>query len=113
MRSQSDSPEISQAHDFNAMARNRVSWGLILTELVRSQNLQPKAPDVRKLIEEYAVGYEHPQEVISWYYSDPKHLQEVETLVAENNVIEWALKQAKVVEKPMTFDQLMENDHGK
>lgn len=93
-------------------AQARVGWALILTELVRAQNLQPKPTDVRKLIEEYAEGYERPQEVISWYYADPQHLKEVETLVAENNVVEWALSQGQVIEKTMTFDKLMGTEHG-
>lgn len=113
MRAQADDAAAAPAADLEAMARSRVSWGLILTELVRSHDLQPKAPEVRKLIEEYAVGYERPQEVISWYYSDPKNLQEVETLVAENNVIEWALTQGQVVDIPVSFDKLMGNEHGK
>ena len=51
--------------------------------------------------------YEDPQAVINWYYSDEKNLAEVETLSLEDNVIDWVMEQAKVTDKPCTFDEIM------
>ena len=60
------------------------------------------------MIDEFAETYEDPQEVVRWYYSQPQRLAEAESLVLENNVVDWVLGNAKVSEKPVTFDELME-----
>jgi len=39
----------------------------------------------------------------------PERLREVESMVLEDNVVEWALKTAQVEDKPVPFDELMGN----
>ncbi|MFL2555308.1 MAG: hypothetical protein ACJ0Q4_00390 [Gammaproteobacteria bacterium] len=53
------------------------------------------------MVEHAASGYEDPDSVVNWYYSDKKNLAEVEVLVLEDNVIDWVLEHANVVEKKM------------
>jgi trigger factor len=62
---------------------------------------------LRKRIEEFAQSYENPGEVIRWYFSDRERLAEVEALVVEQNVVDWALEKAKVTDKALAFDELM------
>jgi trigger factor len=62
---------------------------------------------VRKLVEEHADSYEQPSEVVKWFYTQPDRLVEFEGLAVEENVIDWVLKQARVVDKPVAFDELM------
>jgi trigger factor len=38
-----------------------------------------------------AQSYEHPEEVVRWYYAQPQRLQEVEGVAIEDNVVAWAL----------------------
>ena len=94
---------------FSEQAVRRVSLGLIIAELVKDKQLFAKPEQVRKVIDEFAETYENPSEVVRWYYSQPQHLAEAESLVLENNVVDWVLANAKVVEKPITFDELMES----
>ena len=61
------------------------------------------------MIDEFAETYEDPAEVVRWYYSQPQRLSEAEALVVENNVVDWMLANAKVVDKPIAFDELMGN----
>ena len=42
-----------------------------------------------------------------WYYGDPARLAEVEALVMEDNVVEWALGNMKVIDEKTAFDDLM------
>ena len=42
----------------------------------------------------------------------PQRLAEIEGLVIEDNVVEWALSSAKVQEKPVAFDELMGQQRG-
>ena len=92
---------------FADQARRRVVLGLILAELVKSEKLQPTPEQVRAMVEESAQSYEHPEEVIRWYYAQPQRLGEVEGLAIENNVVEWVLGKAKVTDKAAVFDELM------
>ena len=92
---------------FGDQAKRRVSLGLILAEVVKTEQLQAKPEQVRTMVEETAQSYEHPDEVVRWYYAQPQRLSEVEGVVIENNVVEWALSKAKVTEKAVAFDELM------
>ena len=92
---------------FADQARRRVVLGLILAELVKSEKLQPTSEQVRAMVEENAQSYEHPEEVVRWYYAQPQRLGEVEGLAIESNVVEWVLGKAKVTDKPAVFDELM------
>jgi trigger factor len=59
------------------------------------------------MVEESAQSYEHPEEVVRWYYAQPQRLGEVEALAIESNVVEWVLGKAKVIDKAAVFDELM------
>ncbi|HEY6281024.1 MAG TPA: trigger factor [Burkholderiales bacterium] len=97
-------------HDlFQERAKRRVNLGLIIAELIKIHDLRPKPEQVRTIIEEYAQSYEHPDQVVKWYYSAPERLNDIEALVLEDNVVEWVMKQSKVEDKPMGFDELMGN----
>jgi len=92
---------------FRPQAEKRVRMGLVVADLVRTQNLQATAEKIKAHIEELASSYEKPAEVVRWYYSDMTRLGEVEAMVIENNVTEYILSHAKVNEKAISFDELM------
>ena len=92
---------------FVDQAKRRVSLGLILSEIVKVNKLQAQPDQIKRIVEESAQSYEHPEEVIRWYYAQPQRLQEVEGVAIEDNVVAWALSASKVVEKPIAFDELM------
>ena len=92
---------------FEEQARRRVALGLIVAELVRKHDLAAKPQQVRALVEEHASSYEQPGEVVRWYYSQPERLAEFEGLAVEENVVQWVLRNAKTVDKPVAFEQLM------
>src|SRR6185295_4126377 len=92
---------------FDANARRRVALGLIINELKVREKLNPKPAEVRALIEAEAQSYEHPAEVVKWFYMQPQRLSEMEGLALESNVVQWVLSKAKVVDKPLAFDELM------
>jgi trigger factor len=92
---------------FEAQARRRVALGLIVAEIVKTHDLAAKPQQVRALVDEHAASYEHPSEVVKWYYSQPERLAEFEGLAVEENVVDWVLRNAKAVDTPVAFDQLM------
>jgi len=94
---------------FEEQAKRRVALGLIVGEAVKRNDLAAKPEQVRALVEEQAQSYEQPTEVVKWFYSQPERLAEFEGVVVEDNVVNWVLQQARVVDKPMPFEQLMGN----
>jgi len=92
---------------FQGQAERRVNLGLILTELVKVYDLRAKPEQVRVLIEEFAQSYENPGEVVKWHYSSKERLNEAESAVLEDNVVAWVLEKSGVVERKVTFDELM------
>jgi len=92
---------------FEEAARRRVALGLVIAELARAENLQPKPAEVRALVEQEAQSYESPAEVVKWFYMQPQRLSEMEALALEGNVVKWVLAKAKVLDKPVAFDELM------
>jgi trigger factor len=92
---------------FRPQAERRVRLGLVVAELVRSNDLAAKPEQIKAHIDELAASYEKPADVVRWYYSDNRRMAEVEAIVIENNVTEFVLSKAKVSEKSMSFDDLM------
>jgi trigger factor len=92
---------------FRPQAERRVRLGLVVAELVRSNDLAAKPDQIKAHIDELAASYEKPADVVRWYYSDNRRMAEVEAIVIENNVTEFVLSKAKVSEKSVSFDDLM------
>ena len=97
------------AEMFEKQAQRRVNLGLILAEVVRVNSLNAKPDQVKAVVEEQAQSYEHPQEVVKWFYQSPERLREIESMVLEDNVVAWALGAARIEDKAIAFDELMEN----
>lgn len=94
---------------FEPEAVRRVSLGLILAELTSANKLEARPEQVKAVVTEYAQSYEKPDEVVRWYYQQPERLREIESVVLEENVVQWVLGKAKVEDKPTPFDDLMGN----
>ena len=92
---------------FRPQAEQRVRLGLVVAEVVRGNTLHAKAEQIQYHIQELAASYERPDDVVRWYNSDNQRLAEVEAVVIESNVSDFVLAQAKVVEKAITFEELM------
>lgn len=92
---------------FRPQAERRVRLGLVVAELVRTNDLAAKPEQIKAHVEELAASYEKPEDVIRWYYSDNRRMADVEAIVIESNVTEYILAQAKVSDKSISFDELM------
>ena len=92
---------------FAAQAERRVRLGLILAEVVKSNELQATPDQVKAQVEDFAQSYEDPKEVLKYYFGDRRRLAEVEALVLEENVVNYVLSKSKVTDKSVAFDELM------
>lgn len=93
---------------FKEQAARRVSLGLIMAEIVKENDIKVDDEKVRAKVEEIAEPYDQPEQVISWYYGDKQRLSEVESLVFEEQIIEWLLSKVTVEEKARDFKELMQ-----
>ncbi|WP_295430198.1 trigger factor [uncultured Thiodictyon sp.] len=93
---------------FEESARRRVVLGLLIGELIRHNGIKAEPSRVRAAIEELASTYEDPKEVVDYYYADRKRLAPVESLVLEDQVVEWVLSQVTVEDEETSFAQLTE-----
>lgn len=93
---------------FEESARRRVALGLIIGEIVKQNGIKADPSRVRATVEDMASSYEDPEEVIQYYYADRNRLGPVESLVLEDQVVDWVLDQVTVVDEPLSFAQLTE-----
>lgn len=92
---------------FEENARRRVSVGLLLGELIKSENLEVDSARVQEMIETQASAYEDPQEVIQYYNSNNELMQQMQNLALEDQAIEAVLAKAAVAEVEKDFDEIM------
>lgn len=92
---------------FNEQAQRRVALGLIMAEIVKDQGLEADAAKVKNYIDTVASSYEKPDEVVKWYYGDKQRLNEVESMVLEEQLVDWVQQQAQQETKNYTFAELM------
>ena len=97
-------PEQLPAELFSEQAKRRVLLGLIIAEMVKQFELKPDDARVRELIEEMAAAYQEPEQVVKWYYQNEQQLNEVRSVVLEEQVVDTVLKQAKVTDKHVSYE---------
>ena len=97
---------------FYEQARRRVSLALILSEVIKEHSIKLDENRVRIMVEQIASAYEHPTEMAARYYNNQEKLAEIQSVVLEDQVVEKLLVQAKVIEKPISYAELM-NLEGK
>ena len=88
-------------------ARERVRAGLLMGALAQQNGLRVDAGRVREAIESIAGTYEQPAEVMQLYYGNQQLMNQVESSVLEEQVVDWALENAKVTPKTMSFQEVI------
>lgn len=92
---------------FTDNAKRRVSVGLLLGEVIKTNKLEVEQDRVDALIEQTASAYEDPSEVVEYYKSNKELLQQIQNLALEEQAIDTILTQAKVKEVKKSFDEVM------
>ncbi len=98
-------PDQLPAELFTEQAKRRVVLGLIVAEVVKQNELKPDEARVRELIQEMASAYQEPEQVVSWYYKNDEQLNEVRSVVLEEQVVDTVLQKAKVTDKSVSYEE--------
>jgi len=92
---------------FEEEAKRRISLGLIIGEIVQKNELQLDSDKVTDQLNRIASSYNQPEEVIQYYRNNVQAMASVESLVMEEQVVDWVLNQAKKTSKSFTFDEFV------
>ena len=90
---------------FADQAKRRVSVGLLVQEVIKVAEINAEDDLVRSTIEEMAQTYQDPKEVVDHYYANEDMLNQVKSLVIEDQVIEHLLTSAKVSETEVSYEE--------
>lgn len=92
---------------FEEQAKRRVIVGLLLGEVISSNELKAEDDRVNALIDEMASAYEDPSEVVEFYNKNEQLMNNIRNLALEEQAVEKILANAKVTEKETNFTELM------
>lgn len=98
-------PDQLPAELFEEQAKRRVVLGLIVAEVVKQSELKADEARVRELIEEMASAYQEPEQVVAWYYKNDQQLNEVRSVVLEEQVVDTVLQKASVTDKAVSYEE--------
>jgi len=90
---------------FSDQDDRRVRLGLIVNAIVEQENVVTDDDAVRSKIEEIASSYEEPEQLINYYYSNEQQLNQVQSLVLEEQIVALVLASAEVIDEPVSYDE--------
>ncbi|MGI2855143.1 trigger factor [Shewanella algae] len=105
-------PELP-AELFTEQAERRVKIGLLLGEVIKSNELKAEEERVQALIASMASAYEDPKEVIEYYNGNEELMQNMRNLALEEQAVEAVLESAKVTKKDVAFEEFMNKATGR
>jgi trigger factor len=88
-------------------ARRRVALGLLLSDIVRREKLIVDRARVNDRLDELVGAYGDAAAMKRAYMANPDAMRQVESLVLEDQAVDWVLAHAKVHDKSSTFKDLM------
>ncbi|WP_448905984.1 trigger factor [Haemophilus parahaemolyticus] len=94
---------------FEAEAKRRVQVGLLLSTVIGSNELKVDEARVEAMIADIASAYEQPAEVVEYYAKNRQLTENIRNVVLEEQAVDAVLTKAKVTEKAMSFDELMQS----
>ena len=101
-----EASQLPPREPFEAPARKRVALGLLMGQIVKTESIAVDRQRVQARIEELAASYPNPEEARRAYQHNAEALRQIESVVLEDQVIDWILERARVTDAPMTFQQI-------
>ena len=92
---------------FEDQALRAVRLGVLVSQIIESQKLTVDQDRVTAFIAEAAENYEDPAEVIEYYTNDKAQRAQVESVVLEDQVVDYLLGHAKVSDKAVNYQELL------
>jgi trigger factor len=95
---------------FEEEAGRRVRLGLVVRAILEAEKLELDRERLDAELDTLAQTYEQPDDVKRHYRSHPQAMAGLESLVLEDQVVDWVMEKAQVTDKPSSFDALMNSN---
>ncbi|PSB90137.1 trigger factor [Photobacterium damselae subsp. damselae] len=92
---------------FEEQAKRRVVVGLLLGEVIKSEELKADEERVKAIIAEMASAYEDPTEVVAYYEGNEQLMNNMRNIALEEQAIDAIVAKAQVSDKEVGFNDLM------
>lgn len=102
-----EASQLPPAEQFLEPARKRVALGLLLGEVIKTSGVVADRNRVQARFQEMTLQYPDPARALKAFRDNPEVLRQVESMVLEEQVIDWMLDRVKVTDQNMTFKELM------
>ncbi len=102
-----DPTQAPPADSFRDAAQSRVRLRLLITAVIRAGGIELNQGRVKEKVEELCAAYEQPEETRKMYFQNPQLLGSVESMVIEEQAIDWLLSKSEVKTKATAFNDLM------
>jgi trigger factor len=102
-----DASQIPPPETFQEPARRRVALGILISELIKDRGIELDRARVEERLAELAADYPDPAPVLKAYRENADAMRQVESLVLEEQVIDYLLERAESKDRPMSFKDLM------
>ena len=94
---------------FKARAERRVKLGLVVSEIIQKEKLEPTAEEIALVVDEMSGVYEDPVAFKKWFLEDPKRKAQAEAMALERGVAQWILNEAKIEEVKVPVQELLQD----
>jgi trigger factor len=103
-----DASQLPARESFEEPARRRVALGLLMSQIVQTQQIKLDRERVQSRLSDLIGTYPEQQqeEARRAYQQNQDALRQIESAALEDQVIDWALERANITEKPMTFKEI-------
>ncbi len=93
--------------DFNEIAKERVHLGLLVSKLVQSKEIKLDPDKVKTKLDELSKTYPNPEEIRKMYEQSSQLMDQLKSLVMEDQVIDWLIERTEFQKKEMKFKELV------
>lgn len=103
-----DKPEDELKKEYRELAGRRVRLGLVIAEIGKLKELKVDQKDINAEIDRVAATMPGQEDAVRQYYSQPQAQNEIAGPLFERKVTEWIVSNAKVTDKEIDADKLLE-----
>jgi trigger factor len=101
-----DVSQVPAREPFEEPGRRRAALGLLMGQIVQTEALKVDRDRVQARLSDVIASYPNPDEARRAYVQNADAMRQLESVVLEDQVVEWVVGHARVTDKPMTFKEL-------
>jgi trigger factor len=101
-----DASQVPAREVFEDQARRRAALGLLMGQIVQTEGVKVDRERVQARLNDLVAQYPNPDEARRAYVQNADAMRQVESVVLEDQVVDWIVDHARVTDKPMTFKDL-------